>query len=60
MTKQSGNEGSAGVRASKQTREPMRGRSEDELAAEQESAVAMNSDVPQPPEADDTSEGQPT
>jgi hypothetical protein len=33
---------------------------EDELEAEQESAAAMDSDVPQPPEADQTTEGQPS
>lgn len=33
---------------------------EDELAAEQESAAAMDADVPQPPDADSTTEGQPS
>jgi hypothetical protein len=33
---------------------------EDELEAEQESAAAMDADVPQPPEADQTTEGQPS
>jgi hypothetical protein len=33
---------------------------ENELEAEQESAAAMDSDVPQPPEADQTTEGQPS
>jgi hypothetical protein len=33
---------------------------EDELEAEQESAAAMDADVPQPPEADKTTEGQPS
>jgi hypothetical protein len=32
----------------------------DELEAEQESAAAMDADVPQPPEADQTTEGQPS
>lgn len=34
--------------------------SEEGLAAEQESAAAMDSDVPQPPQADETTEGQPS
>ena len=33
---------------------------ENELEAEQESAAAMDADVPQPPEADQTTEGQPS
>ena len=33
---------------------------EDELEAEQESAAAMDADVPQPPQADETTEGQPS
>jgi hypothetical protein len=33
---------------------------ENELEAEQESAAAMDSDVPQPPDADKTTEGQPS
>lgn len=32
----------------------------EELEAEQESAAAMDADVPQPPEADQTTEGQPS
>ncbi|HEY6187220.1 MAG TPA: hypothetical protein VIW80_06065 [Pyrinomonadaceae bacterium] len=32
----------------------------DELEAEQESAAAMDADVPQPPGADQTTEGQPS
>jgi hypothetical protein len=32
----------------------------EELEAEQESAAAMDADVPQPPEADETTEGQPS
>lgn len=32
----------------------------DELEAEQESAAAMDADVPQPPGADETTEGQPS
>lgn len=33
---------------------------ENELEAEQESAAAMDADVPQPPGADSTTEGQPS
>lgn len=33
---------------------------EQELEAEQESAAAMDADVPQPPDADQTTEGQPS
>ncbi len=33
---------------------------ENELEAEQESAAAMDADVPQPPDADETTEGQPS
>ncbi len=33
---------------------------EDELEAEQESAAAMDADVPQPSDADSTTEGQPS
>ena len=33
---------------------------ENELEAEQESAAAMDADVPQPPQADETTEGQPS
>jgi hypothetical protein len=33
---------------------------ENQLEAEQESAAAMDADVPQPPDADKTTEGQPS
>jgi len=33
---------------------------QEELEAEQESAAAMDADVPQPPGADQTTEGQPS
>lgn len=33
---------------------------ENELEAEQESAAAMDADVPQPPGTDETTEGQPS
>lgn len=37
-----------------------RGEEEHDLEAEQESAEAMDSDVPQPPDASKTTEGQPS
>jgi hypothetical protein len=41
--------------------EHTRDNQENELEAEQESAAAMDADVPQPPaEADETTEGQPS
>lgn len=39
---------------------PGRDNQENELEAEQESAAAMDADVPQPPGADETTEGQPS
>ena len=36
------------------------GDEKDELEAEQESAAAMDADVPQPTDADKTTEGQPS
>ncbi len=36
------------------------GRDDRDVETEQESAEAMNSDVPQPPDASNTTEGQPT
>lgn len=40
--------------------DPTRDNEENELEAEQESAAAMDSDVPQPPDASATTEGQPS
>jgi hypothetical protein len=40
--------------------EQARDNQENELEAEQESAAAMDADVPQPPGADETTEGQPS
>jgi hypothetical protein len=40
--------------------DPTRDNQENELEAEQESAAAMDSDVPQPPDASETTEGQPS
>ena len=47
----------AGTTAAK---DPARNNQENELEAEQESAAAMNADVPQPPDAAQTTEGQPS
>ncbi|HEY0079828.1 MAG TPA: hypothetical protein VGB73_14545 [Pyrinomonadaceae bacterium] len=40
--------------------DPARNNQENELEAEQESAEAMDSEVPQPPGATETTEGQPS
>lgn len=62
MAQQLGSEGntarteSAGGAANDQTRDNQ----ENELEAEQESAAAMDADVPQPPHASETTEGQPS
>jgi len=42
------------------TDDQARDNQENELEAEQESAAAMDADVPQPPGADQTTEGQPS
>jgi hypothetical protein len=46
--------------AKRQVRDDARTESEESLEAEQESAAAMDADVPQPAEADETTEGQPS
>ncbi|HEV3470797.1 MAG TPA: hypothetical protein VG148_15850 [Pyrinomonadaceae bacterium] len=40
--------------------DPARDNEENELQAEEESAAAMDADVPQPPDASQTTEGQPS
>ena len=40
--------------------DPTRDNQENEIEAEQESAAAMDSDVPQPPDRSQTTEGQPS
>ena len=40
--------------------DPSRDNEENELQAEEESAAAMDADVPQPPDASQTTEGQPS
>jgi hypothetical protein len=58
MTEQ---QGSAGEQAGDEAgADKTRDNQEDELEAEQESAAAMDADVPQPPGADSTTEGQPS
>lgn len=54
MTEQNKSTGSA------TERDPARNNQENELEAEQESAEAMDAEVPQPPGADQTTEGQPS
>jgi hypothetical protein len=53
-----------GTNAARQTGDDAAGSDEqnveNELEAEQESAAAMDADVPQPPGADETTEGQPS
>ncbi|MBA3712115.1 MAG: hypothetical protein H0W76_06655 [Pyrinomonadaceae bacterium] len=46
--------------AATDTSDPTRNNQEHELEAEQESAAAMDSDVPQPADASETTEGQPS
>jgi len=46
--------------AEEETRDVSRDNEENELEAEAESAAAMDADVPQPPAADETTEGQPS
>ena len=43
-----------------EARDPSRDNEENELEAEAESAAAMDADVPQPPDASETSQGQPS
>ena len=40
--------------------DPARDNEEHELEAEEESAAAMDADVPQPPDSTETKEGQPS
>jgi hypothetical protein len=58
MTEQNKNTGSA--TGSAPENDPTRNNQEDELEAEQESAEAMDAEVPQPPSANETTEGQPS
>lgn len=58
MTEQ--NKSRAGVTGSGAESDATRNNQENELEAEQESAEAMDAEVPQPPGADETTEGQPS
>jgi len=49
-----------GRRESDAPQDQARDNQENELEAEQESAAAMDADVPQPPDAEKTTEGQPS
>jgi hypothetical protein len=50
----------SGTSAGAAEKDQARTNEENELEAEQESAAAMDADVPQPPDADKTTEGQPS
>lgn len=58
MTEQNKSTGSAAGSAPES--DPARNNQENELEAEQESAEAMDAEVPQPPGANETTEGQPS
>lgn len=60
MTQTTGNGGDAPRKEDASGENPTGNEQQDELEAEQESAAAMDADVPQPPGADDTTEGQPS
>jgi hypothetical protein len=60
MTQTTGNGGDAPRKEVASGENPAGNEQQDELEAEQESAAAMDADVPQPPGADDTTEGQPS
>ena len=47
-------------RAGNESADETRDNQERDLEAEQESAAAMDADVPQPPDAEQTTEGQPS
>ena len=59
MSEEMKNAGDA-ARANNAPEEQAGDNQENELEAEQESAAAMDADVPQPPDADKTTEGQPS
>jgi hypothetical protein len=54
------NRNQATGQAKQEVRDDARTEREESLEAEQESAAAMDADVPQPAEADETTEGQPS
>lgn len=59
MTEQNKSTGSAQQERATES-DPNRDNQENELEAEQESAEAMDAEVPQPPGANETTEGQPS
>ncbi len=54
------NKSTGGAAGSAPKADATRNNRENELEAEQESAEAMDAEVPQPPGADETTEGQPS
>ncbi len=60
MTEQKDTKGGGSATSSAPESEPTRNNQENELEAEQESAEAMDAEVPQPDDANDTTEGQPS
>jgi hypothetical protein len=60
MTEQNKSTGSGTATGSAPDNDPARDNRESELEAEQESAEAMDAEVPQPPGANETTEGQPS
>jgi hypothetical protein len=54
------NSGDDARRTGDEAEDKARDNQENEIEAEQESAAAMDADVPQPPDADNTTEGQPS
>jgi hypothetical protein len=60
MSQQTGSGNDAPRKEDASSRKPAGNEQQDELEAEQESAAAMDADVPQPPGADETTEGQPS
>ena len=60
MTEQKDDRGGAAAASSARKSEPTRNNQENELEAEQESAEAMDAEVPQPDDANETTEGQPS
>jgi hypothetical protein len=61
MSTQSDNEGATSSRVNDaMEQDATRDNQDNELEAEQESAAAMDADVPQPPDASETTEGQPS
>jgi hypothetical protein len=61
MTEQSHKESTTTARKGETNeQDSTRDNQDNELEAEQESAAAMDADVPQPPDASETTEGQPS